>query len=530
MFSPAQAPAGESIIRCSVRPLEVAGADANKEAIMVTPSARLFALIAVCLSLGLAASSAGPRAELALAPPRSEGVANPEIDAYIAGLRYEPRDLLAEQAGPDLPPERLPDETNDDGQALVICRQVRHRLGGNLEGITILDPAQGVVWPGALVKVDDDLVRGTPTPIRCRRAPVSLSVDLPGIGGHGVFEVRDPSHGSVQAALDEALDYWNDHQYREGYVSKSRSQYARTFVHSAQQVAAFVGVSYRSLKGRLAAEFQATSSSEKTVGLVLFKQVFYTVSFDPPSHAAAVFHPAVTLQEAQDAFSAEAPPAYVSSVDFGRILMLRIETSARTDRRELEAAMEALRSFRVKAGGSYERALKESRMTLITIGGNAEVNTRAVDAGRIEDLNDIIQGKNALYSRKNPGQPIAYTIRFLKDGRLARIGYSTDYTEVSCERHPHGWIRVLNNGHVRAKVMMRWKEGGEEQYWSSGELAYRKSAERRMKGNSSDVVITGQYLSGLRWREIFSQSRNAPPNRTYVVNGSRWRMDPPDVE
>jgi thiol-activated cytolysin len=218
----------------------------------------------------------------------------------------------------------------------------------------------------------------------------------------------------------------------------------------------------------------------------------------------------------------------VSSVDFGRILMLRIETSARTDRREVEAAMEALRSFRVKAGGSYEKALKQSTMTLITIGGNAEVNTRGVNADRIEDLNDIIQGKNALYSRKNPGQPIAYTIRFLKDGRLARIGYSTDYTEVACERHPHGFIRALNNGHVRAKVMMRWKEGGEDRYWSSGELAYRKSAEQRMKGNSSDIVITGQYLSGLRWRDNFSERRNAPPNRTYVVNGSRWRKDPPE--
>jgi thiol-activated cytolysin len=510
--------------------VEGAETTANREATMVRSSVRLFALSVVCVGLGLVVSSAGPGAELAPAPPRSEGVSNPEIDEYIAGLRYNPRDLLAEQTGPDLPPEQLPDEINDDGQALVICRQVRHRLGGNLEGITILDPAQGVVWPGALVRVDDDLVRGTPTPLRGRRAPVSLSVDLPGIGEQGVFEVQDPSHGSVQAALDKALDYWNDHQYREGYVSKSRSQYTKTFVHSTQQVAAFVGVSYRSLKGRVAAEFQTASSREKTVGLVLFRQVFYTVSFDPPSHPGAVFHPSFTLREARDAFSGVAPPAYVSSVDFGRILMLRIETSAQTDRKEVEAAMEALRSFRVKAGGSYQKALKQSRMTLITIGGNAEVNTRGVDADRIEDLNDIIQGRNALYSKRNPGQPIAYTIRFLRDGRLAKIGYSTDYTEVSCERHPHGWIRVLNNGHVMAKVMMRWKEGGEERYWSTGELAYRKSAERRMKGNSSDIVITGQYLSALRWRDIFTERRNAPPNRTYVVNSSRWRKDPPENE
>jgi thiol-activated cytolysin len=148
-----------------------------------------------------------------------------------------------------------------------------------------------------------------------------------------------------------------------------------------------------------------------------------------------------------------------------------------------------------------------------------------VDATRIEDLNEIIRGRNALYSKGNPGQPIAYTIRFLKDGRLARIGYSTDYTELICERHQHGWIGVRNNGSTRAKLMMRWKEGGEERYWSSGELAYRKSARREMKGNSHDIVITAQHLSGFRWRDVFTKRLDAPPNKIYIVNRTSWREE-----
>ncbi len=489
---------------------------------MITPTARLFALILVGVGLACAVPNAGPGAELAPAPPRSETIADPEVDTFITRLRYNPQVLLAEQTEDVVSPRRLPEEIEDDGQAIVICRQARHRLNGNIEDIVILDPLQGVVWPGALVKVDDDLVRGTPSPIRCRRAPASLSVDLPGIGGRGVIEVQDPRQGSVQAAIDSALDYWNDHQYREGYVSKSRSKYTSTFVHSAQQLAASLGISYRSLKGSLAAEFQTTSSRENSVGMVLFKQVFYTVSFDPPPHPGAVFHPTVTLDEVRDAFSAEEPPAYVSSVDYGRILMLRIETSTETLRAEMEAAMRVL-SVGVKAGGSYEKALSKSKMTLITIGGNAEVNTRAVDATRIEDLNEIIRGRNALYSKRNPGQPIAYTIRFLKDGRLARIGYSTDYTELICERHRHGWIGVRNNGNTRAKLMMSWKEGNEEKYWSSGELTHGKSARREMKGNSHDIIITAQHLDWFKWHDVFSQRLDAPPNKIYIVNRTRWR-------
>ncbi len=489
---------------------------------MIRRPARLFAVIVVSVGLACAAQHARPGTQLAPAPPRSEATSSPEVDAYIADLQYDPQRLLAEQTEDVVSPRPLPDQTEDDGEAIVICRQVRHRLNGNIEDIVILDPLHGVVWPGALVKVDDDLVRGTPTPIRCRRAPVRLSVDLPGIGGQGVFEVEDPSQGNVQAALDSALDYWNDHQYREGYVSKSRSKYTSTFVYSAQQLAASLGIGYRSLGRSLSAEFQMTSSRKSTVGMVLFKQVFYTVSFDPPSHPGAVFHPTVGLDEVHDAFSGAEPPAYVSSVDYGRILMLRIESTTETLRAEMEAAMRVL-SVGVKAGGSHQKALSKSRVTLITIGGNAEVNTRAVDATRIEDLNEIIRGRNALYSKRNPGQPIAYTIRFLKDDRLAKIGCSTDYTELSCERHPHGWIGVRNNGITKAKLMMRWKEGDQDRYWSSGELQYRKSARSEMKGNSHNIVITAQHFSGFRWRDVFSRRLDAPPNKIYIVNRTRWR-------
>ena len=293
------------------------------------------------------------------APARPEAVSNPEINAYLAGLKYDPRQILAEQVGDSvLPAKALPDEEDDDGNAVVIVKQVKHRLSGNLDDIVILSPTHSVVWPGALVKADQDLVRGTPTPIQCRRAPMWLSVDLPGIGGRGVFAVDDPSHGTVQAAIDRALDYWNDNQYREGYVSKSRSKYVSTIVYSAEQLAASLGLNYGSLKGSLSTQFRMATTRESTVAMALFKQVFYTVSFDPPSHAGAVFHPSVTLNDVRNQMSREAPPAYVSSVDYGRILMLRIETSADTQHTEIEGALKYL-SAQVKASAEHEKTLKK---------------------------------------------------------------------------------------------------------------------------------------------------------------------------
>jgi len=465
----------------------------------------------------------GPGTDPAPAPVRLEAVSNPEINAYLAGLKYDPRQILAEQVGDSVfPAQALPNEEHDDGKAIVIVKQVKHRLSGNLDDLLILSPTHSVVWPGALVKADQDLVRGTPTPIQCRRAPMWLSVDLPGIGGRGVFAVDDPSHGTVQAAIDGALDYWNDNQYREGYVSKSRSKYISTFVYSAEQLAASLGVSYGALKGSLSTQFQTTTTRTSTVAMALFKQVFYTVSFDPPSHPGAVFHPSVTIDDLRSRMSEAAPPAYVSSVDYGRILMLRIETSAETRQAEIEGALKYL-SAQVKASADYQKTLERSKVTLITIGGNAEVNTRAVDAGRIEDLHKVIQGKNALYSKNNPGQPIAYTVRFLKDGRLAKMGYSTDYTEVVCERHPHGWIGFKHSGAYVAKFFMNWKEGNQPKSWSSGNKTAGYSEVIRLKGNAREINITAQAATGLAWDPwgtIFKVKLDGPPNKVYVAKGT----------
>jgi thiol-activated cytolysin len=482
----------------------------------------LFALIFVACA-AQPRPDPGPGRDLAPAPARPEAVSNPEINAYLTGLRYDPRQILAEQVGDStIPAKALPDEEQDDGKAVIIVKQVKHRLSGNVDDLLILSPIHGVVWPGALVRADQDLVRGTPTPIQCRRAPVWLSVDLPGIGGRGVFAVEDPSHGTVQAAIDRALDYWNDNQYREGYVSKSRSKYVATSVYSNEQLAASLGLNYWSLKGSLATQFQRTTTKESRVAMALFKQVFYTVSFEPPPHPGAVFHPSVGLEEVRNNMSRDIPPAYVSSVDYGRILMLRIESSADTKQTDVEGTLKYL-SAQVDASASHRKTLEKSKVTLITIGGNAEVNTRAVDASRIEDLHLVIQGKNALYAKNNPGQPIAYTIRFLKDGRLAKMGYSTDYTEMTYERHPHGWIAFRNSGAYVAKFFMTWKEGNQPKSWSSGNKTAGYFEKILLKGNAREINIHAQAATGLawdKWGTIFKMKLDGPPNKVYVAKGT----------
>ena len=464
--------------------------------------------------------------ELQPPPPRKVNVpekVNPEVNTFLKGLRYDPRQILAEQVGDvTIPAKPLPDEVEDTGDAVIVCKRVKRRLIGNLDDQLILAPVNNVVWPGALLKANQDLVDGRPLPVKCHRAPMWLSIDLPGIGEHGVFTVDDVSNAGVQTGIQRALDWWNNNRYDEGYVSKSRSQYAATIAYDSQQLAAALGVNYRSLGKGLSSQFQVATSRERMVAMAVFRQVFYTVSFEAPVNPGAAFHPSVTLDEVREQVGDECPPAYVSSVDYGRILMLRLETSSTATKADVEAALRYM-SLQGKASSSYKKIKKVSRVTLITIGGNAEVNTDAVDATDITALHRIIRGKNALYSKSNPGEPIAYTVRFLKDDRLARTGFTTDYTEIQCTRYPHGWIEFKHSGWYVAKFYLSWTEDGKPKSWASGQKTAGYSQKIYLKNNPKNIHIVAQAKTGLIWQpwgEIWNLKYPGPPNATFTAKGT----------
>jgi thiol-activated cytolysin len=206
-------------------------------------------------------------------------------------------------------------------------------------------------------------------------------------------------------------------------------------------------------------------------------------------------------------------------VDYGRILMLRIETSA-----ERHSEIEGAEAFERPGEdpGRLSKDCREEQCHLITIGAMPGDHLgRGRDSHRGPSRGD--PGQNALYSKNNPGQPIAYTVRFLKDGRLAKMGYSTDYTELVCERHPHGWIGFKHSGAYVAKFFMNWKEGGQPKSWSSGKKTVGYSDVIRLKGNARDINITAQAATGLAWNPwgtIFKLTLDGPPNKFYVAKGT----------
>jgi thiol-activated cytolysin len=359
------------------------------------------------------------------------------IGDYLANLTYDADALLNVQPSDAArEPVDTTSTVEQDGNTERTCTRTTYTLQNNFEEVAILRPTQDVIWPGALVEANQSLLDGLPEPARFARSPVKIRVDLPGIGANGTKTIERPDQANVQTAIDEALEWWNANAYEEGYVNASSSSNRITTSYSSTQASLDVGLNVAWATGDVQSQFNYETSEERRVVMATYKQAFYTVSFVQESGAQPedVFGPGVTLQEVQSAFDNDAPPAYVASVTYGRIIMFRMETSSSYTSAEVEAAFKYAAGTQVDGDleARYQEVLSSSTVEVITLGGNAAVASEAVTARTAGDLVPIITGENAVYSRSNPGVPISYAVKYLKDDQLAKLGYTTEYTATEC--------------------------------------------------------------------------------------------------
>ncbi|RIV41856.1 thiol-activated cytolysin family protein [Flagellimonas pelagia] len=399
-------------------------------------------------------------------PTNKDSEAN--INEVVANLSYDPDALLGvvdtgSSSTVRTEGETISDPPTQSNNVITNCTTTAYNLKTNYEDIAILKPNAGIIWPGALVKVDANLRNGLPTPVAPSRAPLSLRVDLPGIGENGNFTVDSPNFNSVDAGIDVALEWWNANAYQDGYVNEASSYSDSKTSYSSKQVSMDLGVNIEWASTDFSSQLSYESTSVKRVANMVFKQVFYTVSMETPSSPSAVFGDNISASDVESMFNSSAPPGYIKSVSYGRIIMFRLETFYEATGIQLEAALDYAagksNSISVESEVTSKAILASSNITTIVIGGNAEVAAEAVTARNFGDLSPIIKGANAVYSRDNPGAPISYTVRFLKDNTVAKMGYTEDYQAETCtsEGVVHRTVDFINDSSRTFKFALTYK-------------------------------------------------------------------------
>ena len=342
-----------------------------------------------------------------------------EIDSYVSTLPYlpvEPAQVLPGAQG----------AATRDGD--YSCTTENFRETRELDRIIAYAANSDSLWPGAIVSADS-VVSGLFTQVVLPRKPATFSVSLENLDGSKKATIDAPSLSTYRDALATVLSSEITGSTPANIYSEIEE------VHSEQQLNMALGVQASWALGlaSLKTSFNWANQDVRSRYVVRYTQAYYTVDLDVPESPSSLLAPTVTLDNVKSKMNEEHPPAYVSSVTYGRMVVFTFESQFSST--ELGAALDFAYSGGVDIKGdvslTYKDILSKSNITAFILGGDAGTAVKTIDS--YDALIDFIKtGGN--YSRESPGAPIAYKLSYLKDNSPARMSFTTDYEVKDCVR------------------------------------------------------------------------------------------------
>lgn len=346
----------------------------------------------------------------------------PLVDAEVSMYINAQNDLYSESVVPFDDENVLSDEeiiqsgfstTPPEGYAYSY---VRHTTQGATQDLLTLGVMDGVWYPGALVKLTNDSGTTVPVTFQAFRAPYTLSIGLEGSGITGISAVvENPSPSAAREAVasmvNNALNSGQD----------IPTSYTCTVIEtsSSEALYASLGTTVDLFGFSLGASVDYTDSSDKTVAALVFKQVYYNVTMDPPVMASSVFSDGVSADFIHDNLSGDEALAYVD-VTYGKIIIVQIETTKTMDELKTSFDVGYTNAFDIESSFKDMMSNSETRMSYFVYGGSNE-SLGLMEADSILEVVSAITEDDS-YTAK----PIMYSFKFL-DGMPAHFYTYNDY-------------------------------------------------------------------------------------------------------
>lgn len=431
-----------------------------------------------------------------------------DIDDYVYSMQYDKNNLLA-QNGETLTSIPATSGSMKNGKFVVLKREKKNISNRNAD-ISVTDFNGSNIYAGAILKADEGLVNNNPTVVSLPRGEISLSIDLPGMAnGDSRTKVELPTKSSVRTAVNNLLSTWNN-KYGSAYANTpAKLQYDETMVYSKSQLKTKFGASFEKLCTPLNINFEAVHSGEKQIQIVNFKQIYYTVSVDAPSQPHEFFSDKVTGNHlAQKGLDSKTPPVYVSDVAYGRQMYVKLETNSTST--QVQAAFKAaIEGVDISANPEYQNILKNTSFSAVIFGGDAGEASKVV-SGKIDDLKAIIKS-GARYSKSNPGVPISYSTRFMKDNAPATISSHSEYVQTTATSYNNSFLSLDHSGAYVARYFIDWDEvtydakGNEvlqHKTWNKNgrKLTSHWNETIEIPGNARNLHVVVQECTGLAWQ------------------------------
>lgn len=298
--------------------------------------------------------------------------------------------------------------------AYYVCRE-KYELPfyGNISSGT------NTIYPGALIK-GDTLFTGNYSIVPVKRGGMDLVCNIAGSSTETVDEV---TYGNVLSKLSVYQELAEkDGRYKE-------TKFEKQIVTSSAELSASLGlgadagIALFDIGANVGGNVGKAYNEEKTNLLVNIRQIAYTVSAQPPQDCIDYFAKGADISQL-----GMYAPAYISSVDYGRSIILMITSDESEE--ELTNEIDAAISFSLKklagltisadAEAEYKKIMKNSSATcnITVVGGNAEGAefTSMTVANCMEKLSELLaEGEEG--GIVSP-VPISYTMNYVQNNNV----------------------------------------------------------------------------------------------------------------
>ncbi len=185
-----------------------------------------------------------------------------------------------------------------------------------------------------------------------------------------------------------------------------------------------LGINASFLGATAKAKLKSESYVTKNNLAVELTQSYFTASVEYPGDALGFVNlPLATGYEFGIDRVGTISPVYVSSVNYGRMLVLLISSSSSVE--DLSAAVEASANFLIgsadaKIDLNHQKILSQAEIHVLATGGPAGSFVGLVDPTSARGLVPFLKAGEE-FGPASGAMPISYTLRYLKDGSIARV-------------------------------------------------------------------------------------------------------------
>lgn len=333
---------------------------------------------------------------------------------------------ILNQAGKVLPlgeeHDTITDTTEEEDNGFRYTYET-HDAIDNLESVVYLGLNDDIVWPGNMVR-GDHAHQFVYEPIAAPRGPFTMSISLESsvVGGDLSETVTDPNLSNVRQGINNLVN----RVFTENTHVPAQVDWSYQAVHSLSQMNIFVGVDVSCGGGGLESAFNWSENSETNKIMAKYQQVYYSVDLNTPTSPRDLFASDITAGELSAALPAGSMPLYVSSVKYGMMAIMCIETSFTEQQMQLslDAAYNGIADVELEFGYTAAEVLSSSSIRIIVYGGSTE---GIEEFTGYDAFMDIIQASTE-FSATSPGVPLVYKFRHVADNTLALITLTSQYT------------------------------------------------------------------------------------------------------